>query len=96
MKIIGLIFNKFDAVISEAISMAIIRAFPHGFCTELAMSTGMRTLTKSCGCFLKAEHDPKRHIWVLTIDYSKCRGADFGAQRKRIDMSSRNTESGRL
>jgi len=80
MNILGLIFNKFDAVISDAIAMAILRSFPAGFCKELIRSTGTRTITKSCGCFLKAEHDPERHRWILTVDYSKCRGADFGAQ----------------
>lgn len=93
MNILGLIFKKFDEAISAAIDTAIIRSFPYGFCTELVRSTGIRTLTKPCGCVLKAEHDLKRHVWVLTIDYSNCKGADFGAQRKRIDMSPRNTGS---
>jgi len=76
MNILGLIFNKFDAVISLAIDMAILRSFPYGFCREIARTVGIRTLTKPCGCVLKAEHDLKRHVWVLTIDYSMCKGRE--------------------
>jgi hypothetical protein len=39
-------------------------------------AAGKVTENHPCGCVLTAEHDPQKHVWVYTLDYSKCQQRD--------------------
>lgn len=47
--------------------------FPEDFGRELQGSAGTITTTRPCGCTIKGEHIPEIQIWILTVDYSKCK-----------------------
>jgi len=34
---------------------------------------GVVTDQRPCGCVLKAEHQPDKHLWTFQLDYSKCK-----------------------
>lgn len=34
---------------------------------------GIVTEELPCGCLLKGEHIPEKHLWLFTVDYSKCK-----------------------
>jgi len=45
------------------------------FKSQLALikgTAGTVTHQARCGCVLKAEHDPKKHLWIFQYDYSHC------------------------
>jgi len=36
-------------------------------------TAGIVTHQQPCGCILKAEHYPDKHLWIFQYDYSKCK-----------------------
>jgi len=34
---------------------------------------GIVTDKRPCGCILKGEHQPDKHLWIFTLDYSNCK-----------------------
>jgi len=28
---------------------------------------------RPCGCILKGQHEPEKHLWTFTLDYSNCK-----------------------
>jgi len=62
----------------NAIVDMLLKNFPKGYASEfmelfVGEKAGVITTTKSCGCIAEVVHDPKRHVWSLTIDYSNCK-----------------------
>jgi len=36
-------------------------------------TAGIITVQQPCGCILKGEHQPDKHLWIFQYDYSKCK-----------------------
>jgi hypothetical protein len=74
------LLRKFiDDLAIEALEAAY---FPEEFGRELHGSAGTMTVTRPCGCTIRAEHMPDRQIWILTADYSKCKYTKRGDKRR--------------